>query len=350
MAIYMASNYSLNTLGAKLCLEATWDLVEKAIEPIQNYSQVQLADYGIADGGTSYDLWQRIITTIKEQNNPTFIVVKFNDLPSNDFNALGKNAALLMQGNPNLVISMVPRSFYESAFPPNSLDFCFSSTAMHWLSKLPKHLTHHTHVNACQQVEDQAIFQAQSQADWNTILLARAQELKSGGQMVVSNLSTDEKGRYLGNNLVDQNMHNILHEIWKQMQVEGLIQSQEYVGATFQNYYRTEAEFIESLEDSQSKVYQAGLRLGDIRTMLIPCPYRSQYESDGDTEKFAQGLTQTIRSWSEHTFRNALINRSDENSSAIVDQFYQRFTAQVRENPEQFSMDYVETHLRIYKE
>ncbi|EGJ33387.1 MULTISPECIES: hypothetical protein [Moorena] len=67
MEIYMASNYSLNTLGAKLCLEAAGDLVAKAIQPIQNYSQVRLADYGIADGGTSQGLWQQIIATIKKK-------------------------------------------------------------------------------------------------------------------------------------------------------------------------------------------------------------------------------------------------------------------------------------------
>ena len=350
MAIYMASDYSLNTLGAKLCLEAAGDLVAEAIEPIQNYSLVTVADYGIADGGTSQELWQKVITTIKNQNSDVFVEAIFSDLPSNDFNALGKSATLLMQKNQNLVVSMVPRSFYESVCRPNRLDFGFSSTAMHWLSKLPKNLTDHTHVNACMSEQDRSIFQAQSQLDWNTILLARAKELKSGGQLISANLSTDEQGRYLGNNQVDLNMHDILHEIWQKMQSEGIIRADEYVGATFQNYYRTESEFTACLKDPQSEVYKAGLRLGTIRTLLIPCPYRSQYEKDLDTEKFAQGLTETIRSWSEHTFRNALINRSQENISEIVDQFYQRFTARVRENPSQYSMDYVHTHIRIYKE
>jgi len=349
MAIYMASDYSINTLGAKLCLEAAGDLVAKAIQPIQNYSLVRLADYGIADGGTSQELWQHIFATIKKQNNGVFIEAIFGDLPSNDFNALGQTSSFFMEGDPNLVVSMVTRSFYEPISPPNSLDFGFSSTAMHWLSKLPKHLNYHTHINACDQGEDKAIFQAQSHLDWTTILLARAKELKSGGQIVSANLSTDEKGRYLGNNLVDLNMHDVLHEIWKQMHTEELIKPEEYLGATFQNYYRTEAEFAACLEDPQGDVYQAGLRLGDIRTMLIRCPYRFQYENDRDTEKFAQGLTQTIRSWSEHTFRNALTNRAHQDISDIVNQFYQRFTAKVRENPGQFSMDYIHTHLRIYK-
>lgn len=350
MAIYMASNYSFNTFGAKLCLEAAWDLVEKALQPLQDYSKITLADYGIADGGTSKELWQGILDVIKKQNNSVFIEVIFNDLPSNDFNALGENASSLMEGDQNLAVSMIPRSFYEPICSPNSLDFCFSSTAMHWLSKLPKNLTYHTHVNAVEQLEDKRIFQAQSQMDWNTILLARATELKSGGQMVVANLSTDKEGRYLGQNLIDNNMHDILHKIWEQMQIEGLIQPEEYVRATFQNYYRTEAEFISPLQDPQSEVYQAGLRLGDIQTKLIQCPYRSQYNNDKDTEKFAQGLTQTIRSWSEHTFRNALIHHSGDDISNIVNEFYQRFTARVQENPDQFSMDYVETYLRIYKQ
>ncbi|NES90023.1 MULTISPECIES: hypothetical protein [Okeania] len=46
----MTSNYSFNTIGAKPSLEPAGDLVTKAIESIQDYSQVRLADYGIVDG------------------------------------------------------------------------------------------------------------------------------------------------------------------------------------------------------------------------------------------------------------------------------------------------------------
>ena len=349
MAIYMASNYSQNTLGAKLCIEAVGDLVTNAIQSIQDCPQVKLADYGIADGGTTQELWQQVFSTIKKQNEGVFLEAIFSDLPSNDFNALGQTASCLIEDEKNLVVSMVPHSFYQPICFPNSLDFGFSAAAMHWLSKLPKHLSYHTHINACDQGEDKAIFQAQSQLDWITILLARAKELKSGGQIVSTNLCTDEKGRYLGNNQVDLNMHDVLHEIWKQMQTEGLITPEEYVCATFQNYYRTEAEFTACLEDPQSEVYQAGLRLEDARIVSLPCPYRSQYEEDGDAEKFSQGLTQTIRSWSEHTFRSAFTNRSDEDIFNLVNQFYARFTARVRENPSQFSMSHTHIHLHICK-
>ncbi len=61
MPIYMKSDYSLNTLGAKLCLEAARDLVEKAITAIPSHGSIAMADYGIADGGTAYGLWQRIL-------------------------------------------------------------------------------------------------------------------------------------------------------------------------------------------------------------------------------------------------------------------------------------------------
>ena len=345
----MTSNYSLNILGAKPSLEAARDLVAKAIESIQDYSQVRFADYGIADGVSSQELWQEIFANIKKQNNEAFIEAIFSDLPSNDFNALAKISDFLMQNEPNLVVSMVPRSFYEPICPSNSIDFGFSSSAMHWLSKLPKHLPQHTHANACKQVEDKAIFQAQSQIDWRNNLLARAKELKSGGQIVIVHLSTDKQGRYLGENFVDLNMHDTLHEIWKQMQVEGLIEPEEYIGATFQNYYRTEAEMTACLEDTQSEVYQAGLRLGDIRTVIMPCPHRTEYENDKDTEKFAQGFTEGISSWSEHTFRNALRNRTNEDISNIINKLFQRFKDKVRENPNQFSLDYVDTYLRIYK-
>ena len=187
----------------------------------------------------------------------------------------------------------MPRSFYEAVSPPKRLDFGFSATAMHWLKQLPQHLTQHTHINAWDKSEDKASFQAQSTADWTTILLDRAKELKAGGQFVGVNLATDAQGRYLGNNLVDQNMHDLLHDIWKEMASDGLIQPLEYVNATFQNYYRTETEFTTCLQDPQSEVYQAGLRLGDVRTQSIACPYRQQYEQDRAIDNLASGLLES---------------------------------------------------------
>lgn len=349
MSIYMKSDYSLNTLGAKLCLEAAWDLVEKSIGAIASPASIVMADYGVADGGTPSGLWQRILQKLRNKNPQTPIQLIFNDLPSNNYNALAQQASHFMEMNSDVWVSMVPQSFYQTVCSPNQIDFGFSSTAMHWLSQRPHHLAQHTHINAWNKPEDKVAFQAQSAADWTTILLARAQELKAGGQFVGVNLSTDAEGRYLGQNFVDQNMHDVLHNIWKEMLSKGLIQSQEYINATFQNYYRTEAEFTVCLQDPQSEVYQAGLRLGEIRTQHIPCPYRQQYNQDGNIDQFAKGLTETIRSWSEHTFRAALENRSEVESSHLLNHFYSQFEEQVKLHPNEYSMDYIETYIRIYK-
>ena len=64
-------------------------------------------------------------------------------------------------------------------FPPQSLDFGFSATAMHWTSGLPGRISDHVHAVGAEG-EELEIFRRFARADWETILLNRSRELKSG--------------------------------------------------------------------------------------------------------------------------------------------------------------------------
>ena len=66
--------------------------------------------------------------------------------------------------------------------------------------------------------------------------------------------------------------------------------------------------------------------------------------------EFAVSYIPTLRSWSETVFANALdASRPDDERSALVDLFYQRYEDLVAEKPDGHAMDYVHCYLAIEK-
>jgi len=86
--------------------------------------------------------------------------------------------------------------------------------------------------------------------------------------------------------------------------------------------------------------------------MITDCPYKTHYLENKDTmssEEYAKTLIPTMRSWSETVFKNALIDRSENEINEIVDKFYDLYIEEVANNPEGHAMDYVHIIMDIEK-
>ena len=137
------------------------------------------------------------------------------------------------------------------------------------------------------------------------------------------------------------------------MATEGLITQNEYINATFPQFYRTKDEFCAPLVNVSSPVYTAGLRLISAHTGVVECPYRKAYEDSNKTmsaQEFATSYIPTLRSWSETVFLNALNpERPTEEKADLIDHYYQQYEDLVAHNPTGHSMDYVHCYLAIEK-
>lgn len=350
--------YSLATIGAKHVIDLATPQVLKALEsligsktgPHQHWC---FSDMGCADGGTSLDLWRRVIGCIREtQDNDVQIV--YADQARNDFNALVKIVHGLTQFDTylhefsNITVMESGASFYTPILPKASLDLGFSATAMHWLSSTPCQLSSHIHmVGANGQERD--VFAEQAAQDWQTILLHRAREMKFGSKLVLVNFCIDESGQYLGNtggiNMFDQFNAN-----WQQFVEDGVISESEYLAMNLPQYYNTVDEFSAPLTDVRSEVYEAGLRLVEIQTGVVPCPFAEDFSSHGDAERFAKAYIPTIRSWNESVFAGGLNNsRSEEERREIIENYYDTYRQQVTSDPTGHAMDYVHAYMTIEK-
>lgn len=355
-----AGYYSANTIGAKAVIDKAAALAHTAINDmttLQAGPAFAIVDYGAADGGTSLDLIRVLITAIRDRAPARQITLAYTDLPHNDFSALfrltqgllGDPAQPPIANTPGLFISASGTSFYSQIFTDRSIDFGFSATAMHWLSRTPGPIR-----NAVQAVlaspAEQESFRAQAKADWETILLHRARELRPGGKLVLANFCIDAQGHYLGHT-GGVNMFETFARLWHAQHTAGKITEAECQAAVFQQFYRTPAEFANPFNDAVSAVSQSGLRLDHLSTATTPCPYAARFAQDGDATGFARAYVPTLRSWSETVFMAALDRaRPQAERAAIVDEFYASYEAEVAAHPAGHGMDYVHCFMTMSKD
>ena len=346
----MTKGYSDQTAGAKVCIDLATDWALECVETIPRLGKkIFLMDFGAADGGTAIEFWDKIIRSLSFKGKESHISLIGNDLYSNDNETLSKNIELHAANNKLFSSFLCAGSFYEQLVPSDFLDFGFSATAMHWLNKKVTSLDNHTHVLASNNQTARNDFMNQALIDWNQILEMRSKELKVGGRLLTVNLSRDEDNRYLGNNGGKTvNVHEEIHSIWFELLTEKLISEEEYKRGTIQNFYKSPNEFIQPLKDKNSKAYKNGLRFLKERTVYVDCPYKNAWQDSKNTDVFALGLMETIRSWSKHSFLSALESQNDRINNP-VDILYDRLKKRIQSNPENWSLDYVEHHLMMEK-
>ena len=339
--------YSQATRGAKDVIDGVTPLVLAAIDrmPLSERPFV-LADLGAADGGTSLDL----VAAVADHVDPRELAVIYTDQPRNDYNALFRIVHGLtalpspLADRERLRVLASATSFYRQVLPTGSLDLAFSATAMQWLSAKPVDLPDAVHsVRATG--SEHAAFAAQARSDWEAILSHRAAELVPGGRFVSITFGIDEQGRFLGNT-GGVSMHDTFHALWVELADEGVITRAEQLRMTLPQYYRTVEEFTGPLEDPAGGPYRAGLRLEDVATAVVPCPFATAFAEHRDAARFAREYVPTLRSWTEGTFAAALdATRQVVERTAIMDAYYGRYEQRVRDAPAGHGMSYVHVHL-----
>lgn len=359
IAMRGAGYYSANTVGAKTVIDKVGDLVVESVarmpvlEPGRPFV---IADFGAADGGTSIDMMHRLVETIRRREPDREISIVYTDLPHNDFSTLfrltqgllGPKTRAPLADIPDLFVYGSGTSFYRQVISTGALSFGFSATAMHWLSQRPAMIADHVQAVGAAPAERE-LFRAQALRDWESILLARARELRPGGRVALANFCIDEAGRYLGHT-TGVDMFDSFARHWRDLHAAGRISEAEYVNATFQQFYKTPAEFAAPFRDPASDVSRAGLRLDHISTMTTPCPYAEAFRSHCDAAAFAKAYVPTLRSWSETVFAGALDkSRPEADRMAILDAFYDAYEAEVARAPDGHRMDYVHCVMEISK-
>ncbi|XP_021911574.1 probable S-adenosylmethionine-dependent methyltransferase At5g38780 [Carica papaya] len=168
------------------------DMEKLGIGP--NCTTITVADLGCSIGPNTFYAIQIIIEAIKlkhitkssESLNLEFQVY-FNDNISNDFNMLFRS----LPPSREYYVVGVPNSFYERLFPKSSIHLMYSSASLHWLSGVPKEvkdpnsLAWNEERIYCATEEVTKAYSCQFEKDMKSFLRTRAEELVSGGLMML---------------------------------------------------------------------------------------------------------------------------------------------------------------------
>ena len=189
-------------------------------------------------------------------------------------------------------------------------------------------------------------FTGQGRRDWEAMLLHRARELAPGGRLALFNFGIDEEGRYLGNT-GGISMFDTFNELWGSFATKEPSPRTKYVDTNFPQHYRTVEEFTRPLREPDNPGTSCGAAArsrGDAGgTVSVRGPLRG---TPAIRARFAREYIPTLRSWSESTFASGLSpDRPPADCAAILDRFYDRYEAKVREAPHGHAMDYVHCYL-----
>ncbi len=353
MSMKGAGYYSRATIGAKHVMDNAVGLIQDALErqpPADDGTVFTMTDMGCADGGTSIDMVGQILRDVRARCPSRPIQMIYTDLPKNDFSQLFQIVHGLTDIDSyagdidNLFVSASGTSFHRPIVPQGTLDLGHSATASHYITAAPCPIPDHVHMVGASGDVRQA-WEDKGALDWENFLTLRAQELRSGGILALFNFGIDEEGRYLGHT-GGVSMFDTFDQLWAEMAEEGLITKDEYHATNFPQVYRTVEQFCAPLNDPDSPVYKAGLRLELAETRMVPCPFAQDFQSHGDAAEFAKSYIPTLRSWSEPVFVSGLSSeRPPEERAALVDTFYGRYEDLVAASPEGHAMDYVHCYM-----
>ena len=348
-----AGYYSKATLGAKHVMDNAAPMVLDAIDAMSLETAVpfRATDMGAADGGTSLDLWRRVLGRVREKAPDRPIEMIYTDLPRNDFSQLFQivhgqtDMASYLDDVPGVHAMASATSFFDPIVPAGTLDLGFSSTASHYLTHVPCSISDHVHMIGASGAE-RAAYEQKGAEDWERMLLQRTNELKPGGRLCLFNFGIDAEGRYLGGT-GGVDMFDTFAQLWSGLADDGVITAEEVRATNFPQCYRTQEQFTAPLEDPTNPVAKAGLRLDHVEARVVRCPFEADFtDNHRDAGRFAVEYIPTLRSWSEPTFASGLSeHRSSEQRQEILDEFYGRYHDLVASNPLGHAMDYVHIYI-----
>ncbi|KAF4967210.1 hypothetical protein FSARC_5189 [Fusarium sarcochroum] len=165
-------------------------LFQKAAEAVaeSGHARTAVIEYGSAHGNNSLEPMQAILQSTPARQ----MELLFTDRPENDFVTLSETITAWADGLDktkfphSLFLSMIPRSFYREVIPPGSAHIGFSLAALHHLDHVPQPTD--------DKLDESKLLQQQAHLDFSTFLKLRAQEIVSGGSLVLSFVSQASAG------------------------------------------------------------------------------------------------------------------------------------------------------------
>ncbi|KAK6927901.1 SAM dependent carboxyl methyltransferase [Dillenia turbinata] len=217
----------------------------------------RIATFGCSVGPNIFISLQSIIEAVESKyqlsscESPEFQVI-FNDY-IDDFNTLFRS----LPTSREYLVAGVPGSSHGRLFPNSTLHFVYSSSALHWLSKVPEEVMDKSSpawnkgtiycTGTSKHVND--AYLGQFERDVESFLNARAQELVMGGLMCLV-ISGIPNGAKFSESALGK-VYDLLGFCLEDMAARGLISGEKLDSFNLPLYYPTSGKFLEVIKKNK---------------------------------------------------------------------------------------------------
>ncbi|KZK92965.1 SAM dependent carboxyl methyltransferase [Pseudovibrio sp. Ad46] len=300
---------------------------------------VTFADFGCSEGRNSISVMRHLIGKTMQQTDRPFLTIH-SDLPTNDYSKLFLGLRPDGQstfGSQRVSSAAVGGSMYDQLLPPDSVHIATTFNSIGYLSerplnKLPGYVLPNgpskRRANGHVTEAESKIFAKQAEDDMAAFLTARANELVSGGKLMVQVFGCTNELRTC------DGLFDLLNDALLAHVKLGNISSQVY-----ERYYQP--VYFRSLEELTSPLTNSAYNLAGLYTLdrtesyEVPVPFVEAYKQDKDLDRYATNYVNFFRAFTQAVLRG---NLPDTPSKAnLLDQIYKTAETLLKATPEDYS-------------
>ncbi|APZ93251.1 hypothetical protein [Fuerstiella marisgermanici] len=294
-------------------------------------ANVLVADFGCADGRNSRRLTNAAIQSVRAVRPSAACTIVRNDRCENDFNQVASVSQGNLEATAGTFEFMSSGSFYKQLLPTGSMTLGTSFSAVHWMSRIPETLEN-SHAICREQLTGTEAEDARqvAEGDWSCFLQHRAQELASGGCLVVS---------MVGKLASDSQVHSpfrLISEALQQLIAEDVV-CPETQDALFIPVYRRSLEEVVRPFEEDPCLKECGLTLTYASETEVACPLYSAFCEYGDVGRYAAAYVRFIRALAEPIVKAAFQQTVDE-PERCMEMLFERMEQLVQQAPESWKL------------
>lgn len=318
-------------------------LADLPILPAQT-TPATLLDIGSSEGGNAIYAMHRLATKLRS-STALPIWLFFSDLPTNDYNHLFTN--LYPNGVPGLPVDNVfagaiAGTAFGRLLPANSLYVATTFNAIGFLdhepeTKLPDFilpmgpgpLAPRAGVGVTER--ERGPFRQQSEQDLRNFYKARAEELVSGGKLLVQVFGRNEKYS------TSDGIYDVLSDAILDLVELGTIPQCIYEELVFPIYFRTVEELVAPIDTDNdlSKIFH----LEKSGHQDVPIPFNEELEQTGNIAKWASQYMGFLRAFTEAILASAL--PADMKTAKTLDAVYRQVEQRLRDEPSRYEFHFI---------
>lgn len=320
------------------------DSISELPIPSDRQTSFGILDIGSSEGGNAIYVMNRLINKLRCVSDLP-IWAFFNDLPTNDFNHLFFN---LFPGetksfsDPNIFSCAIGGTAFGRLVPPQTLTIATTFNAISFLDKkpdarLPNYilpmgpgpLASREGVSVSE--NEKAPFRLQAESDLYNFYSARAEELVSGGKLLVQTFGRDECFS------TSDGIYDVLSDVVLDCAEEGMLPREVYEELIFPIYFRTVVELVAPIEKDERPA--ESFRVDKAESREVAVPFNVTLAETGDKTTWAKSYTGFLRAFTEAILAAALPD--DISRAEMLNRIYQRVEQRLASDPARYEFHYI---------